>query len=112
MMANAKGESVYKIPYLGDIPLLGALFRRTTKTDTQTELMIFLTPHIIAAPTQLVGLTEREAGKYSAPKTLEEKELHKFLEGLPMKESPAAPAPDDLKSKPKTDSSGKFQDYP
>jgi general secretion pathway protein D len=112
MMANAKGESVYKIPYLGDIPLLGALFRRTTKTDTQTELMIFLTPHIIAAPAQMVGLTQQEAGKYSAPKTLEDKEVEKFLEGLPLKEPPTDPAPNGKKSKSKTDPSGKFEEFP
>jgi type II secretory pathway component GspD/PulD (secretin) len=114
MMANAKGESVYKIPYLGDIPMLGALFRRTTKTDTKTELMIFLTPHIIAAPTQLAGMTEVEAGKYDAPKTLEEKQIQKFLEGLPMKEPPADQTPNgkNSKAKSKNDSSSQFQDYP
>ena len=114
MMANAKGESVYKIPYLGDIPMLGALFRRTTKTDTKTELMIFLTPHIIAAPTQLAGMTEVEAGKYDAPKTLEEKQIQKFLEGLPMKEQPADQTPNgkNSKAKSKNDSSSQFQDYP
>jgi len=37
------------IPFLKDIPLLGALFRNTRDVSRRTELMIFLTPRIVAA---------------------------------------------------------------
>ncbi|HEX5125149.1 MAG TPA: type IV pilus secretin PilQ family protein, partial [Rhodocyclaceae bacterium] len=37
-----------KIPLLGDIPYLGALFRESTRTDDKTELLIFITPRIIS----------------------------------------------------------------
>jgi general secretion pathway protein D len=40
-------ESVQKIPILGDIPLLGYLFKNTTKTIEKSNLLIFLTPYII-----------------------------------------------------------------
>jgi general secretion pathway protein D len=40
-------ESVSKTPFLGDIPLLGALFRYTSKKKTKVNLLVFLTPHII-----------------------------------------------------------------
>ncbi|MGH7447506.1 MAG: secretion protein, partial [Longimicrobiales bacterium] len=33
---------------LKDIPVLGALFGSTNRTDVQTELFLFLTPHIIS----------------------------------------------------------------
>ena len=36
-----------KVPFLGDIPLFGLLFRKTSKTITKRDLMIFMTPHII-----------------------------------------------------------------
>ncbi len=36
-----------RVPILGDIPLLGQAFRKSETTKTKTELMIFLTPHII-----------------------------------------------------------------
>jgi len=36
-----------KVPFLGDIPLLGALFRSTSKTNEKFELLIFVTPTII-----------------------------------------------------------------
>jgi type IV pilus assembly protein PilQ len=38
---------VDKIPFLGDIPFLGNLFKSTTKLSTRTELLIFITPRII-----------------------------------------------------------------
>ncbi len=39
--------NVDKIPFLGDIPFVGNLFKRTQKTDNKTELLIFITPRII-----------------------------------------------------------------
>ena len=42
---DTKVES--KVPILGDLPLIGALFRGTRTQSRKTNLMIFLTPHII-----------------------------------------------------------------
>lgn len=39
-----------RVPLLGDIPVLGALFRSQSKVRDKTELLIFLTPRIVAAP--------------------------------------------------------------
>jgi len=36
-----------KVPYLGDIPVLGNLFKNTTKKDDKDELLIFVTPKIV-----------------------------------------------------------------
>jgi len=41
-------DSETKIPLLGDIPVLGYLFKSTAKTKNKSELLIFLTPKIIA----------------------------------------------------------------
>lgn len=38
---------VTKVPFLGDIPVLGNLFKTTTKTSERTELLIFLTPKVV-----------------------------------------------------------------
>ncbi len=38
---------VRKVPILGDIPLLGALFKHTTKQEQKVDLMIFVTPRLI-----------------------------------------------------------------
>ncbi len=90
LMQNSKANSESKIPFLGDIPLLGNLFKRRTSSDQKTELLIFLTPYIIEAPEELAHLSDREREKSDAPKQFEERELRKFLDGLPMKE-PEAP---------------------
>lgn len=42
-----RGQEVAKVPILGDIPLLGALFRKKEIVDNRVELLIFLTPRII-----------------------------------------------------------------
>jgi general secretion pathway protein D len=47
---------VNKVPILGDIPILGRLFRFEGETTATTELVIFITPHIIREPV----LTEEE----------------------------------------------------
>ncbi|MFM6755820.1 MAG: type II secretion system protein GspD, partial [Dolichospermum sp.] len=39
--------SVSKLPILGDIPLLGALFRKTNKQNERREVIILLTPQIM-----------------------------------------------------------------
>ncbi|TLY60612.1 MAG: type IV pilus secretin PilQ family protein, partial [Gammaproteobacteria bacterium] len=36
-----------KVPYLGDIPVLGHLFKTTARTDNKDELLIFVTPKIV-----------------------------------------------------------------
>ena len=36
-----------KVPLLGDIPVLGYLFRSTTRTNDRTKLLVFLTPRIM-----------------------------------------------------------------
>ncbi|HYV31038.1 MAG TPA: hypothetical protein VEO53_08040 [Candidatus Binatia bacterium] len=88
LMQKSKMQSDSKIPLLGDIPLLGNLFKRKTKTDTKTELIIFLTPHIVMAPSQLAGLSETERSKAElAPKAFTEQELNRFLDSLPAKDA-------------------------
>ncbi len=40
-------DEVDKVPFFGDLPVLGNLFRTTSKQDDKTELLIFITPKII-----------------------------------------------------------------
>ena len=42
-----EGETVNKVPVLGDVPLLGNLFKNKTRTTSKTELLIFLTPKVV-----------------------------------------------------------------
>jgi len=45
-------RNLQKIPILGDLPLVGALFRFYTETRQDTNLIITITPHIVPAPVQ------------------------------------------------------------
>ena len=44
---NTQSKSTEKVPFLGDVPYLGRLFRRDTVADNKTELLVFLTPRIM-----------------------------------------------------------------
>jgi type IV pilus assembly protein PilQ len=39
--------TITKTPFLGDLPLIGALFRNTAHSDTKTELLVFITPRLV-----------------------------------------------------------------
>lgn len=47
VIRDSDSESVQKIPLLGDLPIIGALFRRTTTSNSRSELIIVVTPRII-----------------------------------------------------------------
>ncbi|MCU0759533.1 MAG: type IV pilus secretin PilQ [Steroidobacteraceae bacterium] len=47
ILETERRETERKIPYLGDIPGLGILFKTTTKTNNKDELLIFVTPKIL-----------------------------------------------------------------
>jgi type IV pilus assembly protein PilQ len=36
-----------KVPFFGDLPGIGALFRNTQRRDNKTELLVFITPRVI-----------------------------------------------------------------
>jgi type IV pilus assembly protein PilQ len=42
-----KSTDIKKVPFLGDVPGLGALFRNTKKSSSKAELLIFVTPRIL-----------------------------------------------------------------
>ncbi|NCT83726.1 MAG: type IV pilus secretin PilQ [Comamonadaceae bacterium] len=42
-----EGETINKVPLLGDVPVLGNLFKNKTRTTSKTELLIFLTPKVV-----------------------------------------------------------------
>lgn len=50
LIQNSLDSTVNKVPVLGDLPLIGSLFRSTNKTKGKTELLVFLTPHVIRNP--------------------------------------------------------------
>lgn len=89
LMQNAKSENQSKIPILGDLPLLGWAFRRTVKSDEKTELLIFLTPHIVKTSLELASMTTNaRQDTREVPKAFTEAELNRFIDGVPTKDAP------------------------
>lgn len=76
-------QSTTGVPLLGDIPVLGNLFSRTTKSKNRRELMIFLTPHVIYSQTELEELTRLESAKLKLVDTRPlNQEMRRWLDDL------------------------------
>jgi len=89
LISNTKSSADSKVPFLGDIPILGQLFRASTKAQARTELLMFLTPHIVDAPAQLAAMTSPEMRQLPLiTNSISEQELDRFLERVPVKHAP------------------------
>lgn len=94
LISTQKTEQDRRVPFLGDIPGLGNLFKRKISTHTKTELMIFLTPYVVQRPGDLARMTEDETGRLEdAPKVFTKEETKRFLEGLPLHKNSRTNAP-------------------
>ena len=88
LISHDKSVSDSKIPFLGDIPLLGQLFKFSAKANQKNELLIFLTPHIVRMPSQLAALSANETGQSQLiTNSIPEQELDRFLERVPVKKN-------------------------
>jgi len=59
-------ESVKKVPFLGDIPLLGRLFKTTSITRTKRNLMVFLRPTIVRNSEDVRAISNRKYNYFQA----------------------------------------------
>ena len=77
---------VNKFPVLGDIPILGALFRSTDYQKNQTELVALVTPHLVKPMPPGVP-------RLSTDKWIEPTEVDVYLLGLDQGRQQPAPGP-------------------
>ncbi len=61
----SKSRDVQKVPFLGDIPILGHLFRREVTDTTKRELILLITPHVILTPTEGQTVTDAQMKEHS-----------------------------------------------
>ncbi len=47
VFSNTQTKSVDKVPFLGDLPFVGRIFRRDYVQDQKSELLVFVTPRIM-----------------------------------------------------------------
>jgi general secretion pathway protein D len=83
LMEDRITDTIQKVPLLGDIPLLGALFRRTIQSKAKTELLVFLTPHVAQQPADLKAISEDEvAGSQTVRKAMDGNAFDRHIKGM------------------------------
>jgi len=75
LIRDTESEGVDKVPFLGDIPLVGVLFRKTIKKTEKKNLLMIIIPHIIDDPSDLARIHRERMD-----------ELKRFAEYLATKE--------------------------
>ena len=66
LIKESNSESVKKVPVLGDIPVIGYLFKTTTRGLSRTELVVMITPHIIRSTQQIDDMRREVMRSYQA----------------------------------------------
>ncbi len=60
LVGDSTQENNYKVPFLGEIPILGWLFKTHSTAREKTNLYIFLTPHIVRTQQDAAGLYQEK----------------------------------------------------
>lgn len=66
LIQDTEDTSITKIPILGDIPLLGWLFKVKSKTRQKTNLMILLTPQIVKDDADLYNVSREQRSRFDS----------------------------------------------
>jgi general secretion pathway protein D len=65
LMQEKDEDSITKMPLLGDIPVLGWLFKSKSVSKNKTNLLVFLSPHIVKESDELSKITEEKHQEFS-----------------------------------------------
>ncbi|MEZ6242870.1 MAG: secretin N-terminal domain-containing protein [Phycisphaerales bacterium] len=79
-----------KVPLLGDIPLLGALFRSQKQSSVKTELLVILTPYVIPGDSVMAGDRQNKLTEHALDMLEDPSKIRDVLENehkIPMDES-------------------------
>jgi general secretion pathway protein D len=64
IIAERQIETLSKVPFLGDVPILGWAFKSKIETTRKTNLLVILTPHIVRDPSDLERLTVEQRERF------------------------------------------------
>lgn len=82
LIQDQENDTVSKVPFLGDIPGLGWLFKTTNKTRSKTNLMILLIPHIVKDNADLTSITDTQRTSFiKASKEVKPMDVQKEISG-------------------------------
>jgi pilus assembly protein CpaC len=91
LLRNTNANDINKAPFLGDLPILGALFRSTKYRRAETELVIVVTPYLVRPVSNQIALPTNGYRSPTSPQQLIEGQSYMGVSGAAA--SPAAPAP-------------------
>jgi len=63
LQKNVTGDTRSKFPLIGDLPVIGWFFKGSSSTISKSNLVLFLTPHIINEYSDLIKLTQEKLGE-------------------------------------------------
>lgn len=66
LMQEKDIENLTKVPVLGDVPVLGYLFKQKSLSKTKTNLLVFLTPRVVKESGSLYSITEEKRKEFAA----------------------------------------------
>ncbi len=92
LLRNTNTNDINKAPFLGDLPIIGALFRSTNFRRSETELVIIVTPYLVRPTSGQLALPSKG---YRAPTDVErvfEGQTFKGVSGNAPAPAPAGPA--------------------
>ncbi len=82
LMSKTDSTQISKVPILGDIPLLGNAFKRTTKVSDKNELVIFLTPYIVEGTDRLQEIGMDDVNRSDIPQQgFTQRDVDQYLDG-------------------------------
>ena len=93
LLQDDTSESVSKIPLLGDIPVIGTLFRDNQHSATKENLIVFLRPTVLWGRDQMAALTQERYGRVYELQLGRKKLIDDDFPFSHAGESPAAPLP-------------------
>ncbi|MGO9138735.1 MAG: secretin N-terminal domain-containing protein [Syntrophales bacterium] len=70
LMQDSEEETTQKAPFFGDLPLIGWLFKYRTTQKTKTNLLVFLTPHIVTEAADLGKLSKDKLNDFTEKEKL------------------------------------------
>ncbi len=92
LLDNTVTDNITKIPFLGDIPILGQLFRSKNLQQKRTELLVLVSPHLVVASDRPPALPTGEPGDWPWSKTFK-KPAPGTVPSTPQEPAPAPQQP-------------------
>jgi general secretion pathway protein D len=98
LMQDEEKDETTKVPVLGDIPLLGWLFKSKTMSKNKTNLVVFITPKIVRNPAQNSSIVDEKINERIdfIQQNMSGRDPHgKFVDSLPRRKAAAPSIPAD-----------------